>query len=193
MLALMGLAPSLSLSAEMQPRSYSSLFAKSKVVVAGKVASVSSGFMSDGRRAQIDVDGLFKGRLWTKRIEVGWKDEEHQESCFQDGARVVLFLVMRKDSTFGQVGPGISCWPVEKVRINGKPTRAVEYSFPVDMVTGLPKGVFRETEEEVEKSLNFQIPKRKKWILTDALLPPMHPVRVPKPAKVVKAKKKKAR
>jgi hypothetical protein len=52
----------------------------------------------------------------------------------------------------------------------------------MDLVTGLPKGVFRETEV-LEKSLNFQIPKRKKWIMTDALLPAMHPLRLAKPKK----------
>lgn len=181
-LALIGLAPSLSVSAEVQPRSYSSLFAKSSVVAAGTVKSVSSGFMSDSRSAQIEVEGLFKGKLRSKILEVSWKDKEFQESGYQEDARVIVFAVMRKDSSFAQAAPGISCWPVEKVAINGKPAKAVAYSYPMDLVTGLPKGVFRETEV-VEKSLNFQIPKRKKWIMTDALLPAMHPLRLPKPKK----------
>jgi hypothetical protein len=181
-LALIGLAPCFSVSAEVQPRSYSSLFAKSSVVAAGTVKSVSSGFMSDQRSAQIEVEGLFKGKLRSRILEVTWKDKEFQESGYKEDARVIVFAVMRKDSSFAQAAPGISCWPVEKVAINGKPVKAVAYSYPMDLVTGLPKGVFRETEV-LEKSLNFQIPKRKKWIMTDALLPAMHPLRLAKPKK----------
>jgi hypothetical protein len=181
-LAFIGLAPRLTVSAEVQPRSYSSLFAKSTVVAAGTVRSVSSGFMSQDRNAQVEVDGLFKGKLRRKILQVSWKEAEFPETAYKEDTHVILFVIMRKDSSFAQVSPGISCWPVEKVQINGKPAKAVEYSYPMDLVTGLPKGVFRETEV-VEKSLNFQIPKRKKWIMTDALLPAMHPLRLPKKKK----------
>lgn len=167
---------------DVQPRSYSSLFAKSTVVAAGVVKSVSNGFMSDQRKAEIEVEGLFKGRLRHRIMEVTWKEADFQESAYQEDAHVIVFAVMRKDSSYAQAGPGIACWPVEKVPINGKTIRAVSYSYPLDLITGLPKGVFRETEV-VEKSMNFQIPKRKKWILVDALLPPMHPLKLGKPRK----------
>ena len=44
----------------------------------------------------------------------------------------------------------------------------------------------------VEKSLNFQVPKRKKWILVDALLPHMKAWKPPKPPRKPKARKRKS-
>lgn len=174
--------------AELRPSTYSALFSKSRVVVAGTVTGVSSGFLSDGRKATIEVEGLYKGRLRTKDIEVVWKDEVHKETGYADGAKVVLFLIMGKDSTFTQAAPGISCWPVEMVAFGpGRPVKAVSYEFPLDLLSGIPKGATRETEV-VEKSLNFQVPKRKKWIVVEALLPPLKPYKAPKPPR---AKKKK--
>lgn len=173
-------------AAELKPSTYSNLFSRAKVVASGTVASVSTGLFSEGRKARVKVDGLYKGRLPRNEIEVYWKDEEHKEACYQDGAKVVLFLVMRKDSTFVQAAPGISCWQVEKVSFaSGRPMKAVSYEFPLDLVSGIPKGATRETEV-VEKSLNFQVPKRKRWIMVDALLPhlkPWKPPRLPKKAK----------
>lgn len=179
---LLGLALAIPTPADdLRPSTYSGLFSKSKFVVAGTVTGVSSGFLTEGRKAKIEVDGLYKGRLRHKHIEVMWKDEEHPEAGYVDGAKVVLFLVMRRDSIFVQVGPGVSCWPVEKVAFgSGRPVRAVSYEFPLDLISGVPKGATRETEV-VEKSLNFQVPKRKKWILVDALLPQMKPFKAAKP------------
>lgn len=178
--------PAAAVAAELKPSTYSSLFSRSQVVAAGEVTGVSTGLFSDARKAQVTVAGLYKGRLPRNAIEVTWKDAEHQESCYRDGAQVVLFLVMRKDSTFAQAAPGLSCWEVEKVAFGpGRPSKAVAYEFPLDMVSGIPKGATRETEV-VEKSLNFQVPKRKRWILVDALLPhmkPWRPPRLPKKAK----------
>lgn len=179
---LLGLGSAIpALPADLKPSTYSSLFSKSGLVAAGTVTGVSSGFLSGGRKARIEVVGLYKGRLRDRHIEVVWRDEDHPETGYADGAKVILFLVMRKDSLFAQAGPGISCWPVEKVAFgSGRPVRAVSYEFPLDLVSGVPKGAIRETEV-VEKSLNFQVPKRKKWILVDALLPPMRPFKEAKP------------
>jgi hypothetical protein len=167
-------APAKAPMAELKPRSYAFLIGRSSAVAAGTVTSVSMGLMSDHRKAIVEVDGLFKGRLRKKLIEVSWNDLEFEETAYQDGARVILFLSLLKDSTYAQVSPGISCWPVEKISLQGRTARAVEYGFPLDLITGLPSGVMKETSE-VEKSLNFQVPKRKKWILVDKLLPPLRP------------------
>ena len=101
--------------------------------------------------------------------------------------RVILFLVMRKDGSFAQVSPGVSCWPVQKVNIRGRQVRAVEYAFPRDLITGLPRGVFGETET-VDKTGRAQIPQRVKWIMADKLLPPMRPYKEIKPKKKKKKK-----
>lgn len=176
-------------AAELRPSTYSSLFSRSAVVASGTVAGVSSGLFSESRKARIEVEGLYKGRLREKSIEVSWKDEEHREACFEDGARVVLFLVLRRDSAFAQTAPGISCWKVENVAFGpGRPSKAVAYEFPLDLLGGIPKGATRETEV-VEKSLNFQVPKRKRWILVDALLPHMRPWKPPKPPRPPKSPK----
>ena len=63
---------------------------------------------------------------------------------------------------------------MQKVQIRGRQVRAVEYAFPRDLITGLPGGVFGQTET-VDKSGRAEIPKRIKWILADKLLPPMRP------------------
>ena len=174
-------APAAAAPAELKPTTYSALFSRAKVVVSGTVTSVSTGFLSDGRKATIDVEGLYKGRLRKKEIEVTWKDEVHKETGYVDGAKVVLFLIMRKDSIYVQAAPGLSCWPVETVVFgSGRPAKAVSYEFPLDLLSGVPKGATREIEV-VEKSLNFQVPKRKKWILVDALMPPLKPYKQPKP------------
>jgi hypothetical protein len=179
-------------SAELRPSTYSNLFSRAKVVAYGKVTSVSTGFLSDGRQAGIEVEGLHKGRAPGKGIKVSWNDVEHKETCYEDGARVIVFLIMRKDSTFAQVAPGVSCWSVEKVAFgSGRPVSAVSYEFPLDLVSGIPKGATRETEV-VEKSLNFQVPKRKKWILVDALLPPMKAWKPPKTPRKPKVKPRKS-
>jgi len=176
-------------AAELRPATYSSLFSRSGVVAAGTVAGVSSGIFSESRKARIEVAGLYKGRLRENTLEVSWKDEEHKEACYEDGAKVVLFLVRRKDSTFAQAAPGISCWRVENVAFGpGRPAKAVAYEFPLDLLSGIPKGATRETEV-VEKSLNFQVPKRKRWILVDALLPHLRPWKPPKPPRPAKPAK----
>jgi hypothetical protein len=71
---------------------------------------------------------------------------------------------------------------------SGRPMAAVSYEFPLDLLSGIPKGATRETEV-VEKSLNFQVPKRKRWILVDALLPHMKAWRLPKPPRKAKPRK----
>lgn len=188
------LAPAVSTAsaAELLPATYSSLFSRAKLVAYGTVTSVSSGLFSEGRKAKVEVDGFYKGRTAGKVIEIAWKDEEHKETGYVDGAKVIVFLVMRKDSTYAQVGPGISCWPVETPALaQGRPVKAVSYEFPLDLVSGIPKGALRETAEEVEKSLNFQVPKRKRWILVDALLPHLKVYKPPKPKPVKASKKKK--
>jgi hypothetical protein len=177
-------------AAELQPRSYAYLLSTASVVAVGTVKGVSLGFMSDGRKATIDVDGLVKGKIYRQDIEVGWNDKEFEESAYKDGARVVVFLTQRKDTTYAQVSPGISCWPVEKITLKGKTARAVEYAYPMDLVTTVPASALGETEE-VEKSMNFQVPKRKTWILTDQLLPPVKAVVLPKPPKPKPAPKAK--
>jgi hypothetical protein len=180
-------------AADLAPVTYSSLFSRSRLVAYGTVTGVSSGLFSDGRKAKVEVEGLYKGRLWKKDIEVVWKDEDHPEAGFTDGAKVILFLNMRKDSTFAQTGPGVSCWPVEMTAFkSGRPVKAVSYEFPLDLVSGIPKGAIRETEV-VEKSLNFQVPKRKRWILVDALLPHMKAYKPPKPKPAKKPKPQKQR
>lgn len=164
-------------AAELKPYTYSALFSRAKLVVAGTVENVSLGLLSDGRKARVRIEGLFKGRIPVRDIDVAWKDEDHKETCYADGARVVLFLIMREDSVYAQAAPGVSCWTVEKEAFgSGKPVRAVSYEFPLDLVTGIPKGAMRETKV-VEKSRDFQVPKRKKWILVDALLPSLKPWR----------------
>ena len=143
---------------------------------------VSSGFLSKGRKAVVQVDGLYKGKVFAKEIEVHWDDKEFEETAFKDDGKVVVFLSKRKDTTYSLIAPGISCWPVERVAINGKPVRAVEYAYPMDLMTDVPSSAIRETEE-LEKSMNFQVTKRKQWILADKLLPPVRPVVLPKPPK----------
>ncbi|MEO6095933.1 MAG: hypothetical protein ABIW76_09685, partial [Fibrobacteria bacterium] len=64
----------------------------------------------------------------------------------------------------------------------------VEYSYPMDLMTEVPPSSLRETEA-MEKSMNFQMAKRKTWILADKLLPPSHPIALPKPIPPPKAKK----
>lgn len=179
-LAWLGLIASLAAAADLQPRSYSYLLSHASVVAAGKVTSVSTGFMSDGRKAVIDVDGLIKGKLTAKELEVSWNDKEFEETAYKDDARVVVFVALGKDSAWSQVAPGISCWPVEKIDLKGKQMRAVEYAYPLDLITEVPPSVLRETET-VEKSMNFQVAKRKKWIMADQLLPPVKPLVLPKP------------
>jgi hypothetical protein len=184
-MALAGLTISATLSstvlaADLQPRSYTYLLSHADVVALGTVDGLSGGFLTEGRKATIVVDALIKGKVYTKEIEVAWNDKEFEETAYKKDGKVVLFLDMRKDTTYAQVSPGISCWPVEKVAIKGKPVRAVEYSYPMDLMTEVPQSSLRETEE-MEKSMNFQMAKRKTWILADQLLPPSHPVVLPKP------------
>jgi hypothetical protein len=167
--------------AELQPRSYAWLLSHATVVAAGTVQGVSSGMFSDGRSATVSVDGIIKGKLRARELRVEWNDKEFEETAWKSGARVVVFAVMRKDSTYGLAAPGISCWPVERVDIKGKASRAVEYAYPLDLLTGVPAAAMRTTET-VEKSMNFQVAKRKQWILVDALLPPIRPLVLAKPA-----------
>ena len=169
-------------AADLQPRSYSWLLSHADVVAVGTVDGVSAGFMSDGRKATIKVNGLIKGKIYQQPIEVSWNDKEFEETAYKDDSAVVVFLDMKKDTTYAQVSPGISCWPVEKVIFKGKPQRAVEYAYPMDLLTEVPASALKETET-VEKSMNFQVAKRKQWILADALLPPAHAVVLPKPPK----------
>jgi hypothetical protein len=178
-------------AAGLDSRSYAWLMANSTLVAAGKVDGVSSGFLSDTRKAVSRVDGLIKGRLRQREIEISWNDKEHEEAAYRDDARVVVFAVMRKDSTFAQTSPGISCWLVEKIDLKGKPARAVEYAYPMDLISGVPASALRETEM-VEKSMNFEMAKRKQWILTDNLLPPIRPLVLPKPPKAKPAAPKRA-
>lgn len=178
----LALAASLAAAADLQPRSYSYLLSHASVVAVGKVASVSTGFMSESRKAVVEVEGIIKGKLRTREIEVSWNDKEFEESAYKDDSRVVLFVTLGKDSAWSQVSPGISCWPVEKIALKGKQVRAVEYAYPMDLLTEVPAASLGETEE-VEKSMNFQVAKRKKWILPDQLLPPVKPLVLPKPPK----------
>jgi|GEM_PF-6086400 len=180
-------AAAIAFGAELQPRSYTYLLSHADVVALGTVDGVSSGILSDGRNAVILVDGLIKGKVFKQKIEVAWIDKEFEETAYKRDAKVVVFVNMRKDSTYAQVAPGISCWPVEKINFKGKTLRAVEYAYPMDLMTEVPPSTLRETEE-VEKSMNFQMAKRKKWILADQLLPPAHAVVLPKPPKPTKPK-----
>ena len=170
----------LSAAADLQPRSYPYLLSHATVAAQGTVKSVSTGFMSDGRKAVIDVDGLYKGKVFSKELEISWNDKEFEETAYKDHAPVVVFAVLGKDSAWTQVAPGISCWPVERIALKGKQVRAVEYAYPMDLLTEVPPSVLRETDA-VEKSMNFQVAKRKKWILPDQLLPPVKAVVLPKP------------
>ena len=178
--------PLLALGAEMQPRSYAYLLSHAHVAAVGTVTGVSGGFLSGGRKARIEIDGLYKGKVFAKEIEVHWDDKEFEETAFKDKGKVVVFLSLRKDTTYTLTAPAISCWPVEMVAIRGKPVRAVEYAYPMDLMTNVPASALRETEE-LEKSMNFQVTKRKQWILADQLLPPIHPVILPKPKPKPKA------
>lgn len=178
-LAITGGAPR---AAELQPHSYPWLMSKATLVVAGTVESVSGGLFGAGRTATVRVEGLIKGR-WNRRdMEMAWNDKEFEEAGYKRDARVIVFAVMRKDSTFAQVAPGISCWPVERVEINGKPARVVAYAYPLELVTQIPAATLKTTES-VEKSMNFRVAKRKQWILIDKLLPPVRPLvlTAPKP------------
>jgi hypothetical protein len=189
---LAALAPASGWSADLQPRSYTWLLSHADVVALGTVDGISSGFMSDGRKATLNVTGLIKGKIYKQPIEVVWNDKEFEETAYKDDSSVVVFLDMKKDTTYAQVSPGISCWPVERVVFKGKAQRAVEYAYPMDLLTEVPPSALKETET-VEKSMNFQVAKRKQWIVADLLLPPAHAVVLPKPPKpkpVAKAKPK---
>lgn len=175
-------------AADLQPRSYAYLLSHADVVALGTVEGLSGGFLTEGRKATVAVDALIKGKVYAKEIKVAWNDKEFEETAYKKDGKVVLFLDMKKDTTYSQVSPGISCWPVEMVAIKGKPMRAVEYSYPMDLMTEVPPSSLRETET-MEKSMNFQMAKRKTWILTDQLLPPSHPVVLPKPRPQPKPKK----
>jgi hypothetical protein len=177
-----------STSADLQPRSYTYLLSHADVVALGTVNGLSRGFLTEGRKATVAVDALIKGKVYAKEIRVSWNDKEFEETAYKKDGKVVLFLEMKKDTTYSQVSPGISCWPVEKVAIKGKSVRAVEYSYPMDLMTEVPPSSLRETEA-TEKSMNFQVAKRKTWILADQLLPPSHPVVLPKPRPKPKPKK----
>lgn len=168
-------------AAELQPRSHTYLLSHATLVAAGTVQGVSTGFLSDGRKAVIRLEGVIKGKPRKREIEVGWNDKEFEETAYTKDARVIVFVGrMGADSVYAQVSPGISCWPVEKITLQGKPTRAVEYAYPMDLVTGVPASMLRATEE-VEKTRNFQVAKRKQWILADRLLPSVKPLSIPKP------------
>jgi hypothetical protein len=167
-------------AADLQPRSYPYLLSHAEVVAVGKVESVSSGFMTESRNAKVVVEGFIKGKLPAGELKVVWDDKEFHETAFQRDARVVLFVSQGRDSTWWQVSPGISCWPVEKIEWKGKRTRAVEYAYPMDLLTEIPASALAETQA-TEKSMNFQMAKRKRWILTDALLPPVKPLMPMKP------------
>jgi hypothetical protein len=137
----------------------------------------------------VRVDGLNKGRWNRREIEVAWNDKDFEETAFKRDARVVVFAVMGKDSTFTQAAPGISCWPVERVEFNGKTARASEYAYPLDLLTQIPAAAIKATES-VEKSKNFRMSKRKQWIVIDNLLPPVRPLVLasPKPSRKTPAK-----
>jgi hypothetical protein len=169
-------------AADLRPRSYAYLLSHASLVAVGKVESVSMGFMSEGRKAVVAVDGLIKGKLRTRTVEVAWNDKEFEETAFKGDARVVVFLTRAskaEDAPWSQVSPGISCWPVEQIALKGGQVRAVEYAYPMDLITGVPAASLGETET-VEKSMNFRVSKRKQWILTDRLLPPAKPFVPPK-------------
>lgn len=178
--AAFALAAGVSRAADLQPRSYAWLMSHASLVVAGTVASVSGGLFGDGRRAALHVDGLIKGRWNRGELEVAWNDKDFEETAYKRDARVVVFAVMGKDSTFAQAAAGISCWPVERVDFNGKSARAVEYAYPLDLLTQIPASSIKATES-VEKSKNFRVAKRKQWILVDTLLPPVKPFILARP------------
>lgn len=176
-------------AADLQPRSYAWLMSHASLVVAGTVSGVSGGLFGDGRKATVRVSGLIKGRWNQPEVEVAWNDKDFEETGYKRDARVVVFAVMGKDSAFAQAAPGISCWPVERVDFNGKPARAVEYAYPLDLITQIPASALKATES-VETSKNFRMAKRKQWILIDNLLPPVRPLVLsrPKPASKSAAK-----
>jgi hypothetical protein len=178
-------------AADLQPRSYAWLMSHAGLVVAGRVANVSGGLFGDGRRATLHVDGLIKGRWNRSELEVAWNDKEFEETAYKSDARVVVFALMRKDSTFAQAAPGISCWPVERVDFGGKSARAVEYAYPLDLITQIPASAIKATES-VEKSRNFRVAKRKQWIIPDNLLPPVRPLVLAGPKPPRKAASKRA-
>jgi hypothetical protein len=167
-------------AADLQPRAYAWLMSRSTLVIAGTVENVSGGLFGDGRTASIRVDGLIKGRWVRRAIEVAWNDKEFEETAYKRDARVVVFAVLRKDSTFEQAAPGISCWPIERIGIKGKNVRAAEYVYPLDLLTGVPASALKATES-VEQAKNFRMAQRKQWILIDNLLPPVRPYVVPQP------------
>jgi len=182
LLATFALASRTPRAADLQPRSYAWLMSHATLVVAGTVTSVSGGLFGDGRRAEIRVDGLIKGRWNRRELEIGWSDKDFEETAYKRDARVIVFAVMGKDSLLSQPAPGISCWPVERIDFNDKAAKAVEYVYPLDLITQIPASAIKATES-VEKSMNFRVAKRKQWILIDNLLPPVRPLilAVPKP------------
>lgn len=165
---------------DLQPRSHAWLMSRATLVFAGTVESVSGGLFGDGRSASIRVDGIIKGRWVRRDLTVTWNDKEFEETAYKRDNRVVVFAVLRKDSTFSQAAPAVSCWPVERVDFSGKAARAVEYVFPLDLLTDIPARSLKTTES-VEQSKNFRMAQRKQWILVDNLLPPVRPFVVPKP------------
>jgi hypothetical protein len=179
-LSALALAAGSARAADLQPHSYAWLMSHAGLVVAGTVANVSGGLFGDGRRATVRVDGLIKGRWNRSEIEVAWNDKDFEESAYKRDARVVVFAVMGKDSAFAQAAPGISCWPVERVEFDGKTARAVEYAYPLDLLTQIPAAALKTTES-VEKSKNFRMSKRKQWIVIEKLLPPVRPLVIARP------------
>lgn len=174
---------------ELLPRSYSWLMGHSNLVAVGEVESVSAGLFGAGRSATVRVDSLIKGKLRKQFIEIAWNDKEYEETAYKRDARVVVFAVMRKDSTYVQAAPGISCWALEPIALKGRSLRGVEYAYPMDLLTGIPESALRETEV-VEKSMNFQMAKRKQWIVASNLLPKARVLVLPKPPKPKVAKPK---
>jgi hypothetical protein len=182
LLAIFALAAGVPRAAGLEPRSYAWLMSHATLVVAGTVTNVSGGLFGDGRRAGIRVDGLIKGRWNRRELEIAWNDKDFEETGYKRDARVIVFAVMGKDSVLSQPAAGISCWPVERVEFNGKTARAVEYAYPLDLITQIPATAIKATES-VEKSMNFRVAKRNQWVLIDNLLPPVRPlvIVVPKP------------
>lgn len=174
-LVMLTLAAGAARAADLQPRSYAWLMSHAGLVVAGTVANVSGGLFGDGRRATVRVEGLIKGRWNRSEMEVAWNDKDFEETAYKRDARVVVFAVMGKDSVFAQAAPGISCWPVERVEFHGLTARAVEYAYPMDLLTQIPAAAIKATES-VEKSKNFRVAKRKQWIVIEKLLPPVRPL-----------------
>jgi hypothetical protein len=178
-------------AADLQPRTVPWLMSRATLVLAGTVENVSGGLFGAGRKATIRVDGLLKGRWNRQDVEVAWNDKDFEETGYRRDARVVVFGVLRKDSTFEQASPGVSCWPVDKVDIHGKTARAVEYAYPLDLLTGVPAAALKTTES-VEQGKNFRMAQRKQWILIDNVLPPVRPFVPPKPPAPRKATPKSA-